>query len=149
MARQTEEIQGAKRKLHEIHSKHMTEIKSAVNVHEEKLANSKQLLQELQAKNENLLHERDAAVTEAKELRQKNKKRASMITETPNTEFSFAELQKATNGFHEEFKICEDEFARIYKGFIRNTNVAIKLFHPQSLKGQAKFYQEVMDITFL
>jgi len=45
-----------------------------VNVHEEKLANSKQLLQELQAKNENLLHERDAAVTEAKSYTKRTSK---------------------------------------------------------------------------
>ncbi|CAL4967831.1 unnamed protein product [Urochloa decumbens] len=147
MAIQKEQIQATKRKLNEIHGKHMTEIKSIVKVHEEKLANSKQLLQELQAKYDKLLHERETAVTEAKELRQKNKQRASVTTETPYTEFSFGELQKTTNGFDAEFKIREDEFANIYKGFIRNTNVAIKLFHPRSLKGQAKFYQEVAVLS--
>ncbi|KAF8765440.1 hypothetical protein HU200_008585 [Digitaria exilis] len=147
MARQKEEIQATKRKLQEMHVKHMAEIKSTVKVHEEKLANSKQLLQEVQAKYDKLLHERDTAVTEAKELRQKNKQSASITTETPYTEFSFVELQKATNGFDAEFKISEDEFASLYKSFIRNTNVAIKLFHPQSLKGQAKFYQEVAVLS--
>lgn len=146
MARQKEEIQATKTKLQEMHGKHMAEIKSAVKVHEEKLANSKQLLQELQAKYDKLLHERDTAVTEAKELRQKNKQSVSVTTETPYTEFPFVELQKATNGFDAEFKISEDEFASIYKSFIRNTNVAIKLFHPRSLKGQAKFYQEVITL---
>ncbi|CAN6245471.1 unnamed protein product [Urochloa humidicola] len=147
MAIQKEEIQATKRKLHEIHGKHMTEIKSMVELHEEKLANSKQLLQELQAKYDRLLHEKETAVTETKELRQKNKQHASMTTETSYTEFSFVELQKTTNGFDAVFKIREDEFASIYKGFIRNTNVAIKLFHPRSLKGQGKFYQEVAVLT--
>ncbi|XP_072150537.1 U-box domain-containing protein 33-like isoform X2 [Setaria viridis] len=147
MARQKEEIQATKRKLHEIHGKHMAEIKSAVKVHEEKDANSKQLFQELQVKYDKLLHERDTAVIEAKELRQKNKQSASVTNETPYTGFSFVELQKTTNGFDAEFKISEDGFASIYKGFIRNTNVAIKLFHPRSLKGQAKFYQEVAVLS--
>ncbi|KAJ1280324.1 hypothetical protein BS78_04G223200 [Paspalum vaginatum] len=134
VARQKEEIQATKRKLHEVHGKHMAEIKSAVKVHEENLANSKQLLQELQAKYDKLLHERDT-------------QRALAAAETPNMEFSFVELKKATKGFDEEFKISEDEFASIYKGFIRNTNVAIKLFHPRSLKGQAKFYKEVAVLS--
>jgi peptidoglycan hydrolase CwlO-like protein len=149
MTRQKEEIEASKRKLHEMHGKHMTELKSAVQVHEEKLANSKQLLQELQAKYDKLLHERDTAVMEAKALRKKNKQRALVTTETPNTEFSIIELQKATKGFDAEFKISEDGFASIYKGFVRNTNLAIKLFHPRSLKGQARFYQEVVGIASL
>ncbi|CAN6279475.1 unnamed protein product [Urochloa humidicola] len=147
MAIQKEEIQATNKKLHAIHGKHMTEIKSIVKVHEEKLANSKQLLQELQAKYDKSLHERETAVAEVKKLREKNKQRASVTTETPYTEFSFIELQKTTNGFDEEFKIREDEFASFYKGFIRNTNVAIKLFHPRSVKGQAKFYQEVAVLS--
>jgi hypothetical protein len=148
-ARQKEEIQATKRKLHEIQGKHMAEIKSIVKVHEEKHANSKQLLQELQVKYDKLLHQRDTAAIEAKELCQKNKQSASVTNETAYTEFSFVELQKTTNGFDAEFKISEDGFASIYKGFVRNTNVAIKLFHPRSLKGQAKFYQEVIDVTSL
>ncbi|CAO2046925.1 unnamed protein product [Urochloa humidicola] len=147
MAIQKEEIQATKRKLNDIHGKHMTEIKSIVKAHEEKLVNSKQLLQELQAKYDKLFHERETAVAEAKELRQKNKQRASVTTETPYTEFSFGELHKTTSGFDAEFKIREDEFASIYKAFIRNTSVAIKLFHPRSLKGQAKFYQEVAVLS--
>jgi hypothetical protein len=70
-----------------------------------------------------------------------------MTNEPLNTEFSFAELQQATKGFDAEFKISDDGFASIYKGFLRNTTVAIKLFHPQSLTGQAKFHREVIDIT--
>lgn len=143
MTRQKEEIQASKRKLHETHGKHMSEIKSAVKVHEEKLADSKQLLQELQAKHDKLLRERDTAAMEAKESRQKNKQRALGTTETANTEFSIVELQKATRGFDAELKISEDGFASVYRGFVRNTDVAIKLFHSRSLKGQARFYQEV------
>lgn len=147
MTRQKEEIQASKRKLHETHGKHMTEIKSAVKVHEEKLADSKQLLQELQAKHDKLLRERDTAAMEAKESRQKNKQRALGTTETANTEFSIVELQKATRGFDAELKISEDGFASVYRGFVRNTDVAIKLFHSRSLKGQARFYQEVAVLS--
>ncbi|XP_025801771.1 U-box domain-containing protein 33-like isoform X2 [Panicum hallii] len=147
VARQEEEIKATKRQLQGIHDRIMIEMKSAVKVHEEKLADTKQFLQELQSKYEKLLHDRDAAVAEAKELRQKNKQRGSMTNEPLNTEFSFAELQQATKGFDAEFKISDDGFASIYKGFLRNTTVAIKLFHPQSLTGQAKFHREVAVLS--
>ncbi|OEL21600.1 U-box domain-containing protein 33 [Dichanthelium oligosanthes] len=147
MAIKEEEIKATKRQLQEIHDKNMTEMKSAVKVHEEKLADSKQLLQELQSKYEKLLHDRDAAVTEAKELRQKNKQRGSMTNETSSTEFSFAELKQATKGFDAEFKISDDGSASIYKGFLHNTTVAIKLFHPKSLNGQEKFHREVAVLS--
>ncbi|CAL4886197.1 unnamed protein product [Urochloa decumbens] len=147
MARQEEEIKATKIQLQEIHDKNMTEMKSAVKFHEEKLADSKQLLQELQAKYEKLLHDRDAAIAEAKELHQKNKQRGSMTNETSNTEFSFAELQQGTKEFDSEFKISDDGFASVYKGFLRNTTVAIKLFHPQSMNGQARFQREVAVLS--
>ncbi|KAL6911795.1 hypothetical protein ACP4OV_000600 [Aristida adscensionis] len=140
---QKEEIQAAKRQLHEAQGKHMTDIKSAVKDHEEKLADSKHLLQELQVKCEKLLCERDNAVTLAKELLLKNKHEAAMTTETLDIGFSLVEMQKATNGFDVAFKISEDRFANVYKGFVRNTSVAIKLLHPQILKGQDNFHKEV------
>ncbi|CAN6238916.1 unnamed protein product [Urochloa humidicola] len=124
-------------------------MKSDVKFHEEKLADSKEPLQELQAKYEKILYDRDAAVAEAKELHQKNKQRGSKSNETSNTEFSFAELQvqQANKEFDSEFKISDDGFASVYKGFLRNTTVAIKLFHPQSMNGQARFQREVAVLS--
>jgi len=121
------------------------EMASVIKDCEEKMAANKHLLDVLQTENEKLQQERDAAVAEADGLRQKNDQKISMPlpAETLNTEFSYFELEQATQGFEEGLKIGEGGFGSVYKGFLRNTTVAIKLLNPQSMQGQSEFNQEV------
>jgi hypothetical protein len=85
--------------------------------HEEKMVASKHLLHVLQTDNEKLQQERDAAVSEAESLRQKIDQKMAMLlpVETLNTEFSYFELQQATQGFDEGLKIGEGGFGSVYK----------------------------------
>ena len=146
LATQKEEIQETKGQLEDIHDKHMSEIKSTIKVYEEKLEKSKHFIQELQAKYDKLQRERDTAVTEA-EFRQKSKHRASAAAKALRIDFSLSELQQATKGFDTSLKIGEGEFGSVYKGFLRNTTVAVKLLHPKNLQGQHEFHQEVTEMT--
>jgi len=127
------------------------EMASVIKDCEEKMAANKHLLDVLQTENEKLQQERDAAVAEADGLRQKNDQKISMPlpAETLNTEFSYFELEQATQGFEEGLKIGEGGFGSVYKGFLRNTTVAIKLLNPQSMQGQSEFNQEVMQFIRL
>jgi chromosome segregation ATPase len=122
----------------------ITEMKSALEDQQDKLATSNHLVEEVQADKEKLQEERDAAVTAAEELRQKNEQRISMPAEALNTEFSAFELEQATRSFDEALKIGEGGFGCVYKGSLRSTTVAIKLLHPESLQGQSEFNQEVI-----
>ncbi|KAM3242683.1 hypothetical protein ACQJBY_054969 [Aegilops geniculata] len=136
---QEEEIQAMIRQLADINAKYISDMKSAIKFHEEELEKSKHFIQEIQAKYDKSLHERDTAVTEAKELRQKNKHGALV--------FSLSELQQATKCFDISLKIGEGGSGRFYKGFLRNTTVAIKLLHCQRLQGQQEFHQEVAFLS--
>ncbi|KAF7079674.1 hypothetical protein CFC21_083875 [Triticum aestivum] len=134
-----EEIQAMIRQLADINAKYISDMKSAIKFHEQELEKSKHFIQEIQAKYDKSLHERDTAVTEAKELRQKNKHGALV--------FSLSELQQATKCFDISLKIGEGGSGRVYKGFLRNTTVAIKLLHCQRLQGQQEFHQEVAFLS--
>ncbi|KAM0864691.1 hypothetical protein ACQ4PT_043758 [Festuca glaucescens] len=125
----------------------ITEMKSALEDRQDKLATSKHLVEELQADKEKLQQERVAAVTAAEELRQKNEQRISMPAEALNTEFSAFELEQATRSFDEALKIGEGGFGCVYRGSLRSTTVAIKLLHPESLQGQSEFNQEVAVLS--
>uniref|UniRef100_A0ACD5Z260 Uncharacterized protein n=1 Tax=Avena sativa TaxID=4498 RepID=A0ACD5Z260_AVESA len=125
----------------------ITEMKSALEDHKQKLATSKFLVEELQADKEKLQQERDAAVSAAEELRQKNEQRILMPAEALNTEFSAFELEQATRRFDEALKIGEGGFGCVYRGSLRSTTVAIKLLHPESLQGQSEFNQEVAVLS--
>jgi chromosome segregation ATPase len=59
-------------------------------------------------------------------------------------EFSLQELQQATQNFSESFKIGGGGFGSVYKGSLRQTTVAIKMLHTQSLQGISQFQQEVI-----
>ncbi|CAL5020436.1 unnamed protein product [Urochloa decumbens] len=123
----------------------ITEMASAIKDYEEKMSANKSLIQMLQADNEKLQQERDAAASEAESLRQKSEQKipTPLPAETLTTEFSYFELEQATQGFDERLKIGEGGFGSVYKGFLRNTTVAIKLLAPQSMQGQSEFNQEV------
>ncbi|XP_044951830.1 U-box domain-containing protein 33-like isoform X2 [Hordeum vulgare subsp. vulgare] len=136
---QSEEIQAMIRQLEDKNAKYMSDMKSALKFHEEELEKSKHFIQEIQAKYDKSLRERDTAVTEAKELWQKNKHGALV--------FSLSELQQATKCFDVALKIGEGGSGRVYKGFLRNTTVAIKLLHCQHLQGQQEFHQEVAFLS--
>ncbi|KAK8462793.1 hypothetical protein SEVIR_1G269100v4 [Setaria viridis] len=162
LVRQAQEIEEMKMQHHaisnELHDvkeqklaleQQITEMASAIKDHEEKMVANKNLLHVLQTDNEKLQQERDAAVSEAESLRPKNDQKMSMLlpVETLNTEFSYFELQQATQGFDEGLKIGEGGFGSVYKGFLRNTTVAIKLLNPQSMQGQSEFNQEVAVLS--
>ncbi|XP_006647652.2 U-box domain-containing protein 33-like [Oryza brachyantha] len=149
LARQREEIQETKRELNKINGIHMTEIKSIRKVHEEKLAESKRFIQEIQAKYDKLLHERDTAIAESEKLRQMNRNGASITATTQIPDFSFFELRQATQDFDTALKIGTGRFMSVYKGFLRNTAVTVTLLHHQGLQGQSEFHQEVAVLSRL
>ncbi|XP_039818709.1 U-box domain-containing protein 70-like [Panicum virgatum] len=126
----------------------INEIELYVKDNEDKLATNKHQLEVLQADYDRLQHERDAAIREVAELREKNQQRVLAPSEAPNTKFSLVELQQATQDFDQTLKIGEGGFGCVYKGILRNTTVAIKLLHPQSMQGQSEFHQEASKSFF-
>jgi chromosome segregation ATPase len=124
----------------------ITEMMSVIKYHEEKVVANKYLLQGVKTENEKLQQERDAAVAEAEGLRQKmsdHKVSVALPAKALTTEFSSFELEEATRGFDQALKIGEGRFGSVYKGFLRNTTVAVKLLHRGSLRGQSEFNQGV------
>ncbi|KAJ4820501.1 U-box domain-containing protein kinase family protein [Rhynchospora pubera] len=97
----------------------------------------------LQEEYKKLQKERDNAVEEVKELRGG----ASYGSYVAFSEFSLLELQQATENFSNTHKIGEGGFGCVYKGFLRNTVVAIKMLHPQSLQGRPEFEKEVAILS--
>lgn len=116
---------------------------------EEKLLAVRYLLHSLQAENEVLQQERDDAVKEAEQLRQRREQSITSDHEELNVEFSYSDLEQATQNFSDALKIGEGGFGRVYKGFLRNTAVAIKMLHPGSLEGRSEFHQEVISVVQL
>ncbi|KAL6911794.1 hypothetical protein ACP4OV_000599 [Aristida adscensionis] len=162
IAKQAQEIEEMKlqhdaisNKLHDVEEQKLaleqerTEMESALKEHGENVTAHSYLIQVLQTENQKLQQERDAAITEAEGLRQKAKQRISMplSPDALNTEFSSYELEQATEGFSEALKIGEGGFGSVYKGFLRNTTVAIKLLHPESRQGQSEFNQEIAVLS--
>ncbi|KAJ4745532.1 U-box domain-containing protein kinase family protein [Rhynchospora pubera] len=97
----------------------------------------------LQKENNILQDERDNAVKEAEKLR-RSTSRQSHIT---FSEFLLLDLQQATENFSNSHIIGEGRFGSVFKGFLCNTMVAIKVLHPESLKGRPEFEQEVAVLS--
>ncbi|BBN10735.1 protein MpRLK-Pelle_L-LEC21 [Marchantia polymorpha subsp. ruderalis] len=65
------------------------------------------------------------------------------------TTYSFQELEDATGGFSEEFRLGEGGFGEVYRGVMPRTQalVAIKRLKEQSPQGEEEFLSEVAAIT--
>ncbi|KAJ1693737.1 hypothetical protein LUZ63_010435 [Rhynchospora breviuscula] len=101
----------------------------------------------LQADYYNLQQERDNLVRKTEELRIQRENMPSGPSTAFNSEFSLEELQQATQNFSESLKIGQGGFGSVYKGSLRQTTVAIKLLHSESLQGVAQFQQEITILT--
>ncbi|KAG7994441.1 hypothetical protein I3843_01G057600 [Carya illinoinensis] len=96
--------------------------------------------------------ERDSAVKEAEELRNKLRHKQGECSSWNNaqfTEFSLSEIKKATQNFHESLKIGGGGYGNIYKGNLHQIEVAIK--RPQNLhsnywQGPSQFQMEVFRV---
>ncbi|KAJ6840817.1 U-box domain-containing protein 33-like isoform X1 [Iris pallida] len=115
---------------------------------EEKLLEARRLFDSLQVEHEELQLQQDASVREAEELRQKIEA-GTTKTHGPThfSEFSYSEIEQATCNFSSSFKIGEGGYGSVYKGFLRNTIVAIKMLNPDGMQGQSEFHQEVNTLS--
>ncbi|KAF9613949.1 hypothetical protein IFM89_013484 [Coptis chinensis] len=111
---------------------------------EEKIVSAVELLVNFKQERDRLQLERDNAVQEAEELRKRREEEAtSSHTQQFFSEFSFSEIEAATRNFDPCLKIGEGGYGSVFKGFLRNTEVAIKLLNSSSLQGRLEFQQEV------
>ncbi|KAJ3702454.1 hypothetical protein LUZ61_006159 [Rhynchospora tenuis] len=132
--------------LHEENKKLYTERDDAVKqeiLYKQEIEAVQSRLDLLQEEHTNLQKERDNTVKEVEELRAS----ASRVSFVAFSEFSLSELQQATENFSSTHKIGEGGFGCVYKGFLRNTMVAIKMLHPQSLQGKPEFEQEITILS--
>lgn len=102
----------------------------------------KSQISELQKERDELMMERDNALKEAEGLR---RKQAEASKHMPQffSEFLLSEIKEATQGFHESLKIGQGGFGIIYKGLLRQTEVAIKRLQSQGSQGPSEFQMEV------
>lgn len=110
---------------------------------EQKIISAVKLLQSYRYERDELQIERDIALREAEELRRRQGDTSSGTFLQYFSEFSFLEIQEATQNFHPSLKIGEGGYGSIYKGSLRHTQVAIKRLHSHSMQGPQEFQQEV------
>nr|XP_020200569.1 U-box domain-containing protein 33-like [Aegilops tauschii subsp. strangulata] len=108
---------------------------------ENKLLQTNSLMEELQ-------REKEHAVKQAEEMRQRNGSGAFVFGSTSTsaivlTDFSYAEIKEATNNFDASKKIGEGGCGSVYKGFLRHTTVAIKKLNSEGARGDQEFNDEV------
>jgi len=112
---------------------------------EEKILAAVELLQKYKHERDALQIERDRALQEAVYLRkQLGEGSSNSYIPVFFSQFSFSDLEKATNYFDPSLKVGEGGYGSIYKGFLHHTDVAIKILHPDSMQGPQEFQQEVI-----
>ncbi|KAJ3672225.1 hypothetical protein LUZ60_006946 [Juncus effusus] len=113
---------------------------------QEKLSEAHCMLFSLEKEQEQLRQDKDNAKREVQQLHDKIRELENTSNGGENfSEFTYAELQEATDNFDEKFKIGEGGYGSVYRGVIRSTTVAIKLLNPEGMQGQSEFHKE-MDV---
>ncbi|CAL5400996.1 unnamed protein product [Camellia sinensis] len=163
LEREKEELEKMKQQVDEVREEFRIALEQKSSL-ENQIANSDQIVQELEQKmfsavellqkykkeQDELQLDRDNALKAAEEMRKKQSEKASN-TLMPNlfSEFSFSEIEEATNNFDPSLKIGEGGYGSIYKGLLHHTQVAVKMLHSHSLQGPSEFQQEVNILTKL
>ncbi|KAM7260888.1 hypothetical protein ACFE04_026363 [Oxalis oulophora] len=114
---------------------------------EQKIISAVELLQTYKNDRDELQIERDNAIKEAEELRKSRADPSAPYLPHVFSEFSFLEIEEATQSFNPSLKIGEGGYGSIYRGVLRHTEVAIKMLHAHSLQGPSEFQQEVNVLT--
>ncbi|TQE00512.1 hypothetical protein C1H46_013868 [Malus baccata] len=110
---------------------------------EQKIISAVELLKNYKRERDELHVERDNALREAEELRERQGEASSAHIPQFFSEFSFAEIEEATQNFNPSLKIGEGGYGSIFKGSLRYTQVAIKILSAHSKQGPFEFQQEV------
>ena len=111
---------------------------------EQKMFSAVELLQNYKKERDELQVECDDALRSLEEMREKQTEEASSSSSCQfYTEFSFSEIKDATCNFDPSLKIGEGGYGSIFRGFLRHTEVAIKMLNSHSMQGSSEFYQEV------
>ncbi|KAK7824290.1 u-box domain-containing protein 33 [Quercus suber] len=111
-----------------------------------RIVSAVELLQTYKKERDDLLVERDNALKETKELRRKQGNLSS--TQMPQfSEFSFSEIEKATQNFNPSLKIGEGRHGNMYKGLLHEIQVAIKVLDNHN--SQDPFQSEVDKLNKL
>ena len=116
---------------------------------ENKLLQTNSLLEQLQQLQGELQREKEDALREAEEMH-KLYGNSNVISagQVSLSEFSYSEIQEATNNFDESREIGRGGCASVYKGFLRHTTVAIKKFNREGIVGEKEFNDEVIFSNF-
>ncbi|WVZ63195.1 hypothetical protein U9M48_012848 [Paspalum notatum var. saurae] len=111
---------------------------------ENMLIQTHSLLEELQQLQGEMQRDKEDALREAEEMcRLSGNRNFGSDCEVCLTEFSYSEIQEATNNFDESMEIGQGGCASVYKGFLRHTTVAIKKFNREGIVGEKEFNDEV------
>ena len=109
-----------------------------------RIVSAVELLQTYKKERDELLVERDKALKETEELRRKQGNLPS--TQMPQfSEFSFSEIEKATQNFNPSLKIGEGRRGNMYRGLLHEIQVAIKVL--DNYNSQDPFRSEVGQLN--
>ncbi|RZC72602.1 hypothetical protein C5167_048080 [Papaver somniferum] len=111
---------------------------------EDKIASAMNQLKTLKRERDEMQLERDEVFREADNFR-KRREEEKIVSKSPEffSEFSFTEIEEATQKLNASLMIGEGGYGCVYKGFLHNTEVAIKMLHATNLQGHSEFQQEV------
>ncbi|PSS24286.1 Serine/threonine-protein kinase [Actinidia chinensis var. chinensis] len=145
-AKAEEELEKMSQKVNEV-SGHLCIAQERISSLEIKVANSNQMIQELEQNMVSAVEQLEKYKNKQDELqleRDDSLKLAEGITNTlMPMDFSVSEIFEATKNFDQSMKIGEGGYGKVYRGILRHTPVAIKMLDPQSLQGPSEFEHEV------
>lgn len=121
----------------------LAESHSVVKELEEKIISAVELLISFKQKRDQLRIECGNAQRRVRDIKKSIKREALSFFQPGLLEFSFSELNEATNNFEPSWKIGEGRYGNVYRGLLRHLHVAIKMFPSYGPQSHLKFQNEV------
>ncbi|XP_010550551.1 PREDICTED: U-box domain-containing protein 32 isoform X2 [Tarenaya hassleriana] len=111
--------------------------------YDEKFVTAMELLKSFKQKRDEMQIEHGKAVREVNELRKLVKGESENSRGTQILEYSFMELNEATNEFDPSWKLGEGNYGSIYKGYLQHIQVAVKMLPSYGSQNHLEFQHQV------
>ncbi|KAJ9139873.1 hypothetical protein P3X46_030566 [Hevea brasiliensis] len=110
---------------------------------EEKIISAVELLISFKERRDAARKEYESAIREVNRLKKLSKMEAGSFCRSEILEFSFMEINQATQEFDPSWRIGEGRYGNVYKGILRHVHVAIKMLPSYGSQSQLDFQNGV------
>ena len=127
----------------------ITKLQDLEKEHGEKFDTAMELLKSFRQKRDEIRIDHENAIKEVNALKRLIKGKSVESSGSEMLDYSFMEINEATNEFDPSWKLGEGKYGSVYKGNLQNLQVAVKMLPSYGSQNHFEFERKVKDLIII